>query len=61
MRKCEHCSNEINRGHVMFEEEFYLCEKCFSKLYSEKFAQELYENGLQYYTEWEEEDNGNWC
>ena len=57
MRTCEHCKCHMDKGHVMFENEFYLCEKCFNKFYTEHMAIEMYENELQYYTEWEENTN----
>ena len=57
MRKCEHCQCDMNSGHVMFESEFYLCVECFNKFYTQEIAQKMYNDDLQYYTEWEEIDN----
>jgi hypothetical protein len=55
MRKCEYCKKDINKGHVLFENEFYLCENCFNKFYPNEVAEIMYNDGLQYYTEWEED------
>ena len=57
MRKCEHCKCEINGGHVMYDNEFYLCEECFNKFYTQEMAKKMYDDDLQYYTEWEENEN----
>lgn len=59
MRTCEHCKKDMIKGHVMFDNEFYLCEDCFNKFYSESIALDMYENDLQYYTEWEDLDDSN--
>jgi hypothetical protein len=56
MRKCEHCKEEMTCGHVMFDDEFYLCENCFHKFYPETIAEIMYNDETQYYTEWEEDD-----
>ena len=50
----------MNKGHIVYPEftsEFYLCEKCFNKFYTNEMAKEMYEKDLQYYTEWEEDNN----
>lgn len=59
MRKCEHCKKEIYEGHVMFDYEFYLCNECFEKFYDFKTAEFMYDNELQYWTIWEEEEENN--
>lgn len=56
MRKCEHCGKEIFEGHVMFDYEFYLCLDCFKKFYDDETAEFMYDNEMQYYTQWEEGD-----
>ena len=33
---------------------FYLCEEHFNKFYTEDMAKTMYEEGTQYYTEWED-------
>ena len=60
MRVCEHCKNDMNKGHIVYPEftsEFYLCGKCFNKFYTNEMAKEMYKKDFQYYTEWEEENN----
>lgn len=53
-RLCEHCGKEVHEGHYMFER-FYLCTDCFDKFYDGNMAEYMYNNELQYYTEWESE------
>lgn len=53
-RLCEHCGEEVHEGHYMFED-FYLCTDCFDKFYDGEMAEYMYDNELQYYTEWESE------
>ena len=36
---------------------FYLCTDCFEKFYDGNMAEYMYDNGLQYYTVWEDDDN----
>ena len=67
MRKCEHCGKEIHQGHVIMHggflslsPSFYLCIDCFNKFYHEEVAEIMYNDGLQYYTEWEEEDDNEY-
>lgn len=36
---------------------FYLCVECFNKFYTQEMAEFMYMNELQYYTEWDGEDN----
>lgn len=58
IRKCEHCNKDLWKGHVMYPETlhtFYLCEDDFNKFYTKEMGKDMYENGLQYYTEWEED------
>lgn len=52
-RLCEHCGSEVHQGHYMFEQ-FYLCTECFEKFYDGNMAEYMYDNELQFYTEWEE-------
>ena len=57
MRQCEHCEKDLHQGHVMYPETlhtFYLCEEHFNKFYTEDMAKKMYEDGKQYYTEWED-------
>lgn len=57
VRQCEHCSKDLWKGHVMYPETlhtFYLCEEHFNKFYTEDMANTMYEDGTQYYTEWED-------
>ena len=64
MKQCEHCNQELNQGHVIMNgsflslaPSFYLCIDCFNKFYNEEVAEIMYNDGLQYYTEWEEDEN----
>jgi len=58
MRQCEHCKKEIHEGHYMFElPGFYLCTDCFDKFYDGNMAEYMYDNGLQYYTVWEDDED----
>ena len=57
MRKCEHCKVLQHSGHVMYDNEFHLCEECFNKFYTQEMAEKMYNDDLQYYTEWEENEN----
>ena len=40
----------------MFDYEFYLCVDCFEKFYDLETATFMYDKELQYYTQWEEND-----
>lgn len=53
-RLCEHCGEEVHEGHYMFED-FYLCTDCFDKFYDGNMAEYMYDEELQFYTEWESE------
>ena len=57
MERCEHCRDMQHKGHVMFNSDFYLCEECFDKFYTQDMAEKMYDDDLQYYTEWEELEN----
>ena len=59
MRVCEVCGKEFSAGHIVYPDTahtFYLCIECFEKFYGKDLEDYMYENDLQYYTEWEEED-----
>jgi hypothetical protein len=61
VRQCEHCSKDLWNGHVILDgsfmsliPKFYLCTDCFSKFYNKDVAEIMYNDGFQYYTEWED-------
>ena len=61
LRQCEHCKKEIHEGHVILDgsfisliPKFYLCTDCFSKFYNKDVAEIMYNDGFQYFTEWED-------
>lgn len=57
-RFCNSCGNELNyQGYVIDDETKYYCsEKCLFERIGEDDYLELYDEGLAYWTEFEEED-----
>lgn len=51
---CHKCTDGMYQGHVT-EDGLYYCPGCFAKCFK-GVEKEMYENGQQYYTEWDEAD-----
>ena len=63
MRKCSICGNEMSSGYYVEDgylnengAEYYCSDECLYSVYTEEEYQEMYEEELAYYTEWEEDD-----
>jgi hypothetical protein len=59
IRKCNLCNNDLNyEGYVIDDgTEYYCSEKCLHERIGEKEYLELYDEGLAYWTEFEEEED----
>lgn len=55
-RICNECGKQMNKGYcVRGGEEYYCCDECLHKHYTEEEWNKLYENTEEtYWTEWEE-------
>jgi len=60
--RCDECGGILSEGHYVEEgvAESYYCGDCLGKAMTEAEYNELYEEGLAYYTEWEYEPIGVW-
>lgn len=62
LRFCEHCNEPFKEGHVLYGEYCYCSEECLRQdnLENEdvvgKSLEEMYEEDIQYYTEWYEDE-----
>ncbi|MFI3329089.1 MAG: hypothetical protein R3Y05_01230 [bacterium] len=56
MKHCKECEIEIEHGHYFPITDEYMCCGCMKKLYTNEQIVEMYQNGEQYYTEYEEEE-----
>lgn len=60
VRFCEHCNQPFQEGHILYEEHTYCSESCLRLDNTEnedvvgKSLDEMYDNDIQYYTEWSE-------
>ena len=53
-RYCHECTDGMYQGHVL-ESGLYYCPGCFAKCFN-AIENKMYENGQQYYTEWDDSD-----
>jgi len=57
MRICGVCKKEITEGFCIGDGDEYFCsEECLNKCYSDKEYNRMYDDGLAYWTTWEDED-----
>lgn len=54
---CSECRKKMKSGYVIEDgEEYYCCEKCLHKHYTNKEYLKMYDEGDGYWTEWENDD-----
>lgn len=52
IRECSECHDIITEGYLIYDgEEYYCCDECLYKHYSQKEYELMYEQGYSYWTE----------
>lgn len=57
MRICESCNKEMINGYCVQDSEYYCSDECLHSAYSPEEYEELCEEDLAYWTQWEEQDD----
>lgn len=53
-RICSNCKCKMSQGFVVDSHEYYCTDECLGSRYTVKEYEEMYENDIAYWTEWEE-------
>ena len=53
-RKCTHCGKKMREGYFVEDDEYYCTDACLYQHYTAEEYDEMYQNDIAYWTEWED-------
>ena len=53
-RKCTHCGKKMREGYFVEDDEYYCTDGCLYQHYTAEEYNEMYQNDIAYWTEWED-------